>query len=112
GDLVDLAVVGAGQREQPDLVEPAGGQSPLDHVADRGDAALTDRPGDHAGLAEPAAPGAATEDLHTEPLVHRLGHRHDGLARVLPGVQVHHGVLGHAVGRLRTVRRGPNIPAV
>ena len=44
-----------------------------------GDRPLPDRTGDHAGLAEPAAPGAATEDLDGIPLVHRLGQRHQRL---------------------------------
>ena len=41
--------------------------SPVSTMSDdRGLAALANRPGDHAGLAEPAAPGAAAEDLHAD----------------------------------------------
>src|SRR3712207_7964254 len=47
--------------------------------------AFTHRPGDHARLAEPAAPGAAPEDLHRVALVHGLGHGHQRLLRVGPG---------------------------
>ena len=97
GDLADLAVVGAGQREQADLLEAGGADAVLDHRADRGDRALADRAGDHAGLAEPAAARAAAEDLDAEPLVHRLGQRHQRLGRVGPGVEVHQRVLVHAV---------------
>ena len=104
GDVADLRVVGAGQREQSDLGEPGEGQALLHHVADRGDGPLAYRPGDHAGLAEPAAPGAAAEDLHRVPLVHRLGERHQRLLRVRPGVQIHRGPLVHPERHARAVR--------
>ena len=39
--------------------------------------ALAHRAGDHAGLAEPAAAGAAPEHLDVEPVVHDLGERHE-----------------------------------
>src|SRR5689334_12865050 len=104
GDLVDLAVVGAGQREQPDLAEPAGRHALGDHRADRADGPLAHRPGDHPGLAEPAAAGAAAEDLHAVPLVYGLRDRHDGLARVRPRVQVHHGVLRNCGRYARAIR--------
>ena len=48
------------------------------------------------GLAEPAAAGAAAEDLDRHALVDGLGERHEGLLGVGPGVEVHDGVLGHA----------------
>ena len=95
GDLGDLAVVGAGEGEQAHLLEAGGGQAPLDHLADAGDRALADRAGDHPGLAEAAAAGAAAEDLDRHALVHRLGQGHERLLGVGPRVEVHHGVLGH-----------------
>ena len=64
--------------------------------------ALAHGAGDHARLAEPAAAGAAAEDLDRHPLVHRLGERHERLLRVRPRVEVHDGVLRdpprHALG--------------
>ena len=38
GDVADLGVVGAGQRQQADLLEAGGLQALLDHLADAGDA--------------------------------------------------------------------------
>ena len=104
GHLADLGVVGAGEREQPDLLETGGRQAPLDHLADAGDAALTDRSGDHSGLTEPAASGAAAEDLDAHPLVYRLRQRHERLLRVGPGVEVHDRVLGHSPRHARVCR--------
>ena len=86
-------MVGAGQRQQADLLEAGLADAVLDHVADGLDRALADRAGDHAGLAEAAAAGAAAEDLDGEPLVHGLGQRHQRLGRVGPGVEVHQRVL-------------------
>ena len=87
-------MVGAGQRQQPDLLEPGRRETVRDHLADAGDAALPHRASDHAGLAEPAAAGAAAEDLDAHPLVHRLGQRHERRLRVRPLVEVHDRVLG------------------
>src|SRR5262249_58625660 len=92
--------------------DPAGGDPALDHLPDRGDAPLADRPGDHPRLAEAAAPGAAAEDLHAEPLVHRLGDRHDRPGRVLPLVEVYNSVLGDRERRLRPVRGDAPDPPV
>ena len=120
GDLADLGVVGAGEREQADLLEAGLADAVLDHVADGLDRALAHRAGDHAGLAEAAAAGAAAEDLDGEALVHGLGQRHQRLGRVGPGVEVHQrvladperdaGTVGHdgldgAVGGVRRRRR-------
>ena len=65
----------------------------LDHLPDLLGGALPDGPGDHARLAEAAAPGAAPEDLDVEPVVHDLGHRHQLLLRVGPGGQIGDGPL-------------------
>src|SRR5690606_20118718 len=103
GDVADLRVVRGGQGEEADLLEAGGLQALVDHVADAGDRALPDRAGDHAGLAEAAAAGAAAEDLHGHPLVDRLGERDEGLLGVGPLVEVHDGVLGHAPRDARAV---------
>ena len=55
---------------------------------------LPHRPGDHPGLAEPAAPRAAAEDLDAGALVHGLGERHERGLRVRPRVEVDGGALG------------------
>jgi hypothetical protein len=70
------------------------------------------RPGDHPGLAEAAAAGAAAEDLHRHPLVHGLGQRDQRLLRVRPLVQVHDRVLGHPERHAGLVRRDPADAAV
>ena len=93
GQLADLGVVGAGEAEQPDLLVAGRLEALLDHRADAGDRPLAHRAGDHPGLAEAAATGAAAEDLDAHPLVHRLGQRHDRRLRVGPLVEVHDGAL-------------------
>ena len=93
GHRRDLGVVGAGQRQQADLFEAGGTQALLDHRADRLDAPLAHRTGDHARLAEPAAARATAEDLDRHPLVDGLGERDERRLRVRPLVEVHHGVL-------------------
>ena len=93
GQLADLGVVGAGQRQQPDLLVAGRLEALLDHRADAGDRPLAHRAGDHPGLAEAAAAGAAAEDLDAHPLVHGLGQRHQRLLRVGPLVEVHDGAL-------------------
>ena len=104
GDVADLGVVGGGQRQQADLLEAGGLEALLDHLADAGDGPLAHRAGDHAGLAEAAAAGAAAEDLDGHPLVHGLGERDERLLRVGPLVEVHDGVLGHAPRHAGAVR--------
>ncbi len=69
------------------------------------DRALAHRARDHPRLAEPAAPGAAAEDLDAVALVHRLGERHQRVARVGPGVEVHQRVLVHPWRHAGTVGR-------
>ena len=101
----DLGVIGAGQAEQTDLLQPGRLDAALHHRPDGLDAALPHRSGDHARLAEPAAAGAAPEDLHRVALVHGLGQRHQRLLRVRPRVQVHHRVLDHPGRHTRSVRR-------
>ena len=65
--------------------------------------ALAHRPGDHPGLAEPAAAGAAAEDLDAGPLVDGLGERDQRRARVGPLVEVHDRVLGDPPRHARPV---------
>ncbi len=103
GDLADLGVVGAGERQQADLLEAGLADAVLDHRADGLDGPLAHRAGDHAGLAEAAATGAAAEDLDREALVHRLGERHERVGRVGPLVEVHQRVLAHPERDARTV---------
>ena len=50
--------------------------------------ALADRAGDHPGLAEPAAAGAAAEDLDVQPVVDDLGQRHELALGVRPVGQI------------------------
>ena len=107
GDLGDLGVVGAREAEQADLLVAGRGQTALDHLPDAGERALTHRAGDHPGLAETAASGAAAEDLDAHPLVDGLGERDQRLLGVGPLVQVHHGVLGDAPRDARAVGRHP-----
>ncbi len=106
-DVPDLAVVGGRQREQTDLLETGGLQASLDHVADPGDRPLADRPGDHAGLAEPAAAGAAAKDFDRHPLVHRLRERDEWMLRVRPVVEVHHRVLADPPRHAGSIRARP-----
>ena len=104
-DAGDLGVVGAGQRlSRPTSSKPVASRPWLDHLADALDGALPHRTGDHAGLAEAAAPGATAEDLHAHPLVHALRERHQRLLRVGPLVEVHRGLLGDPLGHTVTAR--------
>ena len=112
GDLADLGMVRAGKREQSDLFEPGCRETVSDHLADAGDAPFPHRAGDHAGLAEPAAPRASAKDLDAHPLVHRLGHRHERGLRVGPGVEVHDRVLGHPRGNPLPIRHNLGQPTV
>ncbi len=95
GHVADLGVVRRRQRQQAHLLEARRLQALFDHLADAGDRALAHRAGDHARLAEAAAPGAASEDLDGHALVDGLGQGDEGLLGVGPLVEVHHGVLRH-----------------
>ncbi len=64
------------------------GQARSHHLLDLGRRPLAHRTGDHPGLAEPAPPGAAPEDLDVEPVVHHLGERDQLTLRVRPRRQV------------------------
>jgi hypothetical protein len=59
-------------------------------VGDRLRRALPHRPVDHAGLAEPAALGAAARDLDRRALEHRLGVRHRRVAREWILIEIGH----------------------
>ncbi|CAB4963302.1 unannotated protein [freshwater metagenome] len=91
-------MVGTRERQQPHLFEAGRVDRGLHHLADSGDRALSHRTGDHARLAEAAAPGAAPEDLDRRPLVHGLGEGHEGGLGVGPSVEVHERGLSHAPG--------------
>ena len=85
---------------KPVLARPLSTISPM-----RASAALAHRAGDHAGLAEAAAAGAAAEDLDAHPLVHALGERDERRLGIRPLVEVHHRVLRDAPRHARAVRR-------
>src|SRR5581483_12235193 len=83
----------------------AAGRDPVrHHLPDRGDRPLPDRPGDHAGLAEPAAVRAAAEDLDAVPLVHGLRDRHHWRLRIRPLIQVKYRVFRYRRRHARAIR--------
>ena len=59
---------------------------------------LPHRAGDHPGLAEPAAPGAAAEQLDVEAVVDDFDEGHQLLSGVGPGPEVGDGPLLHPLG--------------
>ena len=62
-----------------------------------GQAAFAHRPVDHAGMAEPAAPGTAPGNLHGQPVVDGLGKGHHLPGRERGRVEVGHNGLVHPV---------------
>ena len=108
----EVGLLSLDSESRPTSVKPENSRPSLTIWPDRGDRPLPHRAGDHAGLAEPAAPGAAAEDLHRIPLVHRLGQRDQRLLRVRPGVEVHRRALVHPERHVRPVRHDPLDPAV
>ena len=88
--------VGAGERQQPDLLVAGLAQAVLDHVGDARDAALAHWSRDHSCLAETASARAAAEDLDAHALMHCFRERHEGRLRVRPGIEIHQGELAHA----------------
>ena len=92
-DVLDAAEVGGGQRRERHLVVAGAAQALVDHAPDLLGRALAHGPGDHARLAEPAAPGAAPEDLDVEPVVDDLGERHELVLGVRPVGEVGDGAL-------------------
>ena len=81
-------VVGAAERQQGEI-GIAGAFHPLLHRFDhRFGFHIPGRAGEHAGLAEAAAAGAAAADFNREAVVHRLNVGHQA-----------HGVMGHRRGR-------------
>ena len=87
-DVLDVAVVGGREGREADLVVTGAGEAVGHHRADLGGRTLADRAGEHPGLAEAAARGAATEDLDAEAVVDDLGERHELALRVGPGAEV------------------------
>ena len=98
---LDAGEVGRGERRQAHLVVPGAAEPLLDHGADLVGRSLPDRAGDHPGLAEPAAAGAAPEHLDREPVVHHLGQRDQLVLRVGPLAEVGDGPLDHLGRDLR-----------
>ena len=92
-DVLDAREVGGGQAGERDLVVAGAAEALLDHRGDLVGRALPHRAGDHPGLAEPAAAGAAPEHLDVEAVVHHLGEGHELLLRVGPVGQVGDGAL-------------------
>src|SRR4029453_6667513 len=87
-DAFDAGEVGGRQAgERPPRVT-GGAQAVADHRAHLVGRALAHGAGDHAGLAEAAAPGAAPEHLDVEPVVDHLGERHELVPGVGPGGEV------------------------
>ncbi len=84
----------------------APGQALAHHLLDLLRRTLAYRPGDHAGLAEAAAPGAASEDLDVQPVVDDLGQWNEGSRRIGPVRQVCHRPLGHFGRDARLVGEG------
>jgi hypothetical protein len=99
-DIRDPGEVRGGQRRERDLVVAGASEALGHHRADLLGGPLAHRPGDHAGLAEPAAPRAAPEHLDVQPVVHHLGQGHQLAARVGPVGEVGDGPLLHHLGRL------------
>ncbi len=107
GHRRDLAVVGAGQRQQPDLLEAGGLQAALDHLTDALDRTLAHRSGDHARLAEATPARTSPKDLDRHAFVHRLGQRHEGLLGIGPRVEIHDRVLRDTERHARPVGCDP-----
>ena len=82
-------------------------QALADHRAHLVGRPLADRAGDHAGLAEAAAPGAAPEDLDVEPVVDDLGERDQLVAGVGPLGEVGDRALLDALGHVGVA--GPHL---
>ena len=81
---LDAGEVGGRQAGQRHLVVAGAAQPVGHHRAHLLGGALAHRAGDHARLAEAAAPGAAPEHLDVQPVVHHLGERHELVAGVGP----------------------------
>jgi hypothetical protein len=77
--LAHAAVVARRQRDQRDLVAARGSQGARGGLDDHGDRSLAHRAVPHAGLAEPAAGGAAAHDLDHRPVVDSFDERHQRL---------------------------------
>ena len=73
---VQAGKIAGGQGQEGQFLETAGGDAGLGQLQDFIEGALAHRPVEHPRLAEPAPPGAAAGDLHPQPVVHRLDHRH------------------------------------
>ena len=98
-DVLDAGEVGGGEAGEGDLVVAGAAQALLHHGGDLLGRPLPHRAGDHAGLAEAAAPGAAAEDLDVEAVVDHLGEGHELLLGVGPVGEVGDGALLDDGGR-------------
>ena len=103
-EAVDPREVGGRERRERDLVVAGAAQAVAHHRAHLVGGALADGPGDHPGLAEAAAAGAAAEHLDVEAVVHHLDERHELLLRVGPLGEVGDGALVDAVGHVAEPR--------
>ncbi len=90
---LDVGIVAGAQGQERELLVPRGGEHPVRHLHENVRIALPDGPPDHAGLAEPASPGAAPGDLQDQPVVDGLHQGNDGAGGSVPGVQVRDGPL-------------------
>ena len=102
--LVERAVVAARERQERRLLI-AGVFERFDALPDdRLRFARAHRAVDIPRLTEAAAADAAAKQLHVHTVVHDLRARHDGVRRIITGVEILNDALGHARGR--AVRRG------
>ena len=108
---LDAAEVGSAQRGEGDLVVAGAPQALADHGAYLLGRTLAHGTGDHPGLAEAAAAGAAPEDLDVEPVVHHLGQRHELLLGVGPVGQIGHRALLDHGGHVAVARLDGHQPA-
>ena len=97
-DAFDAREVRAGQGGERDLVVAGAAQPVADHGPHLVGGAFPDRPGDHPGLAEPAAAGAAAEHLDVEPVVDDLDQGDELVLRVGPLGEVGDGALLDPLG--------------
>ena len=100
--LVERAVIAARERQERRLLI-AGVFERFDALPDdRLRFARAHRAVDIPRLTKAAAADAAAKQLHVHAVVHDLRARHDGIGRIIAGVEILNDALGHARGRVRS----------